>query len=371
MNDLQQLSQDAVKKLFVKSQGALEYEASRGKIITLSSKALVADETLPFLIGQCPVQTVIEKIRWHTQLMGAVIRFQQYELLCGFVAWSYRVYQAHGFNYEYFIVEHKMWKTVIKQAMGENGLAIEKVYEWLLANHEKFIILAKSQYAFFPPEQMDVVTEKFVNMLVSGDQDGCISMIQRTGNISEFYAQVIQPALYQIGQYWELAELSIAQEHLATNIVYRCMTTAYLTKRCPVTTKGSAVVTASVNEFHEVGARMVADELEMGGWRVHYLGANTPAPDLLRFLHDTQPFLLAMSITMPFNIRHGDVIIREIRASPVLRKIRIILGGQAFTYAKDLWRHLEANGYARNAQEVVRLANDWWADRGEVECGYP
>ena len=53
-------------------------------------------------------------------------------------------------------------------------------------------------------------------------------------------------------------------------------------------TDGIVVVTTAPNEFHEIGAWMIANTLEGDGWDIHFLGSNTPKRDLLLHLKETE-----------------------------------------------------------------------------------
>ena len=129
--------------------------------------------------------------------------------------------------------------------------------------------------------------------------------------------------------------------------------------------KGKAVITAAPNEFHEVGARMISDQLEMDGWQVDYLGANSPAHDLLALLRQMPPFLLGFSIVVPFNIEAVRRIIEEIRADEILKNIKIMVGGPVFSLEPELCRKIGADGYATSGGQAVELARQWWKERTE------
>src|SRR3954463_10067467 len=82
--------------------------------------------------------------------------------------------------------------------------------------------------------------------------------------VREIYLDVLQPTLYEIGRLWSHAEISVAQEHLATAATQSAM--ARLAEglaggRRPVR-PGVALVACVSDELHAVGGRMVADFLE-------------------------------------------------------------------------------------------------------------
>ena len=61
--------------------------------------------------------------------------------------------------------------------------------------------------------------------------------------------------------------------------------------------KGNLVVTCVGNETHGLGSRMVLDFLEMDGWEVTYLGADTPHSDIISMLKERNARALLVSVT--------------------------------------------------------------------------
>ena len=126
----------------------------------------------------------------------------------------------------------------------------------------------------------------------------------------------------------------------------------------PKNIKGKVVVASSPSEFHEIGAWIISDILESNGWDVKYLGANTPKKDLISLLSSFKPNVLALSVTMPFNILKTKDVIDTIKKDENLKNISIIVGGSAFNQTKELWRSTGADLYARNLLEAKELLNN-------------
>ena len=153
---------------------------------------------------------------------------------------------------------------------------------------------------------------------------------------------------------------SSAQEHLASAIVTRVMSSLYPRFAVIEQNKGKAIVSAAPNEFHEIGPRMVADLLEIDGWDIDYTGANVPAPDLVSMAIETKPFFIAISIGMPFNIDRADAVIQQIRAEKALNSTKIMLGGLSFTMNPQLRKLMDIDGSGDSASDAVKLAAEWW-----------
>jgi MerR family transcriptional regulator, light-induced transcriptional regulator len=321
------------------------------------------------LIGNNPRQVMYDNHKHHAAFMATVFSIGDYELLARTVLWVYRAYHSHGFSHDYFPVELKAWQEAVETHIGTDLAGpILAVYAWMIGNHELFIALSQSDVAEVMPVGPGLlsVEKDFLAALLEGDHRKCLAMalesVKEVPDIEQFYLQVIQTAMYEIGMLWEQGKVSVAQEHLASAIVGRVMATMSMAKTDRKRDRGKAVVTACPNEFHEIGAWMIADILELDGWNVQYLGANTPEQDLLEFLSLSRPDILAISVTMPFNIERAKDIIDSIRASSWLQDMKVMVGGRVFNDQPRLRRKIGADGAAPNLGEAKKLARSWRRD---------
>ena len=92
--------------------------------------------------------------------------------------------------------------------------------------------------------------------------------------------ELILPALREIGERWERGELEIAQEHFASNLVReRLLGLARLWGRGggPL-----AILACAPGERHDIGLIAFGLLLRSHGWRILFLGADTPVETLQR-----------------------------------------------------------------------------------------
>ena len=318
------------------------------------------------LIGNSDMQVLYDNHKHHAAFIGTVLSLSSYELLCKTIPWVYRSYHNHKFSYDYFPFELRAWKDAIDKYIDSNlATEIKKIYDWMIDNHELFIELSLTELTYSMPigEDNYAVKSSFQSSLIDGDHQKCMEIalenIKTTPEIEPFYMQVIQPTMYDIGTLWERGELSVANEHLASAIVGRVMAAINMTTIKPVKSKGKIVVTASPNEYHEIGAWMVADILENEGWNVSYLGANVPHNDLIQFLLSAKPNVLAISVTMPFNIEKAKEVIQLSKKYPELVNMKIIVGGRVFNDNPDLWHSTGADNFAATILEAKEIIQQW------------
>jgi methanogenic corrinoid protein MtbC1 len=352
-------------------RSATAYQENSAVLIQFVDDTLSAEPSIHDLIGNNPMQMMYDNHRHHAAFMATVFSIGNYELLAKTVPWVYRAYAARNFSYDYFSLELRTWLLALEKTIDPNMTKeIKSIYSWLLSRHENMICLSQTEAesSLAIGENWLVIKNSFQSALLEGNHSKCLAIatesVKTAKDVEPFYLQIIQPVMYEIGMLWERGTISVAQEHLASAIVGRIMAKTHTLPIDSRQTKGKAVVTAAPNEFHEIGAWMISDILEHDGWEVKYLGANTPASDLLELLRDFQPDVLALSVTIPFNIANAKDIISAVKTSKELNRVRVMVGGRPFNETSGLWRLTGADGFAANARDAKQLAHGWQNNEG-------
>lgn len=315
------------------------------------------------LIGHNPIYVMTDNHRHHGQFMATVFRFRLYDLLARTIPWVYRAYSNHKFTYDYFPVELSAWKqSISNKLLPEEAAPILSVYDWMLANHDLVTRLASSSTPLATPAPDEWIETRglYFQALLKGDAQTCLGIareaVTEESRLPDFYMHVLQPVMYDVGNLWEAGKLSVASEHLATAITGRVISTLYANLSMPAPTKGLAVITSAPGERHEMGGWMISDLLELSGWRVKYLGADTPAKDIVHCVQEELPTVLMLSATMPFHIPHVADLIQKIRGRQELAPLHIMVGGGAFNQSEENWKQVGADAWALNAEEAVEMA---------------
>ena len=152
-------------------------------------------------------------------------------------------------------------------------------------------------------------------------------LVSRRCSLGEIYSQVITPSLASIGDLWCNEDISVAGEHLATQIVLSHLDRlssmfAWRDQRSSY----RLLIACVAGERHWLGARMFADVCSSCGWSVDFLGPDVPSDALVDMVKKRGPQVAALSATMPVGVEHIRRIVAELSAlsSPP----RIIVGGQ-------------------------------------------
>jgi methanogenic corrinoid protein MtbC1 len=111
------------------------------------------------------------------------------------------------------------------------------------------------------------------------------------------FDEVLAPALREVGEDWHAGRLTVAQEHAFSARVRSRLGVLLGDARGGV--HGTAVLACAPGERHELGLLMLAILLRADGWRVEYLGQDTPLADAVRFAEEVDASLLALSAARP------------------------------------------------------------------------
>jgi DNA-binding transcriptional MerR regulator len=106
---------------------------------------------------------------------------------------------------------------------------------------------------------------------------------------------VVLPYLHRLGEQWEAGEVSVAQEHFASNLIrgrLLGLARGWGQGRGP-----SAVLACAPGEQHELGLLAFGVALRRRGWRITYLGTDSPigaVADVARSLRPAVVVLLSV-----------------------------------------------------------------------------
>ena len=217
-----------------------------------------------------------------------------------------------------------------------------------------------------PPSYLDEetplqpITREYLERLLRSRREAArrliMDQVKGGAGVGDIYLQVFQPALREIGRLWQMHDLSVAQEHYCTHATREIMA-QILPLATSVRRSGRRVVAAGAgDELHEAGLRMVADFLELAGWDVYFLGANTPAGAVVESLQEQPADLLAISATITFHVDAVAELIGRVRVGAIEKRPKILVGGYPFNISPGLWRQVDADGWARDAREAVAEA---------------
>lgn len=317
------------------------------------------------MLGPNALEVMYDNHTNHAEFMLTQFRLKSAGTLHETLIWVFHSYVKRGFAADYFPTALNAWMDAVRQHLDAHSAGvIGPVYQLMLDVYPDMFQLAQSTQ---PCCQTDAAFEepfqRYLRALLVPDITRAVQIaeefIQSVWDIPVWYEQIILPSMYEIGRLWSEGEIAVGQEHIATAITQRIMSMYYPMILELPRNRGTVLVTASPDELHEIGARMVADMLEMHGWDVYYTGADTPEASLLELLQQHPVRFICISTTLASSLRRTGALIAAIRAAKLDPAVHIIVGGQAYLHEPNLWKWIGADGFAGSATDLVRYLQDY------------
>lgn len=142
--------------------------------------------------------------------------------------------------------------------------------------------------------------------------------------VERAFAEVLAPALIEVGERWSSGELTVAQEHLASGAVRAALQRLLADMRGNV--RGLAVLACAPGERHEIGLLMLSVLMRADGWQVAYLGADVPVKDAVSLAERIGADALCFSATMNDT---AAALERELASRRIAHSTTVLVGGSA------------------------------------------
>jgi DNA-binding transcriptional MerR regulator len=108
---------------------------------------------------------------------------------------------------------------------------------------------------------------------------------------------VVMPYLHDLGERWAQDEVSVAQEHFASNLLRGRL--AGLARGWGYGHGPTAILACAPGEQHDLALLAFGIVLHRSGWRVEYLGVDTPVADLVRTARGVHADLVVVAAVTP------------------------------------------------------------------------
>ena len=197
-------------------------------------------------------------------------------------------------------------------------------------------------------------SDRLKSRLMAGDESGAWKVVEAALSSGldpdEIYADVVGPAMHEIGEGWAHGATSIAGEHRATAIATRLvgrMSGRFATRG---RAKGRVVIGTPPGEHHALAVSMAADVIRGAGFEVIDLGADLPVESFVEAVVDASPLVaVAVSVTGSGSLREAERLIAAIRDAT---DTPVLIGGMAITGEEHAHR-LGADAYAESGSAAA------------------
>lgn len=170
--------------------------------------------------------------------------------------------------------------------------------------------------------------QQLYKKLTDGNIQECIKTYEEYVKIfsaSSFFDKILKPVMYKIGDNWASEKISIATEHVASNVA-QTLVKIIMEQVEGTGKKKKILICVPLGEEHHLGCDVLETYLSIKGFKIFNIGTSIPTEDILRFINNNKPDVVLVSITLPDNIGAGQRLVRKIKAE---YDVPILMGGYA------------------------------------------
>ena len=175
--------------------------------------------------------------------------------------------------------------------------------------------------------------EHLYKKLTEGNIEECVKIYQdytKIFNPADFFDKILKQVMTDIGEDWASNKISIATEHVASNIA-QTLVKIIMDGVSVSANKKKILICVPVGEEHHLGCDVLETYLSIKGFKVYNMGTSIPSESIINFIENNKPDMVFISITLTDNILAGQRLVRKINDAC---KIPILIGGYAMQTEK-------------------------------------
>ena len=205
-----------------------------------------------------------------------------------------------------------------------------------------------------PATTLDEAATELRLALESYDEVEAQALLDRfltTLTLDSVLGEVVLPCLREIGDRWELGEVSIAQEHFAANLIrgrLLALARGWGQGRGP-----RALLACAPGELHDLGLISFGLALRARGWTITFLGSSTPVETLAAAGTGLEPELILVTATIPERLEENADALRVLAGE---RPVALAGRGATETFAERVGAHFLGEDPIAEADRVSRGA---------------
>ncbi len=319
--------------------------------LILQDDERIVKESL-ILINESELYYILE---YHQKIFINFLYFKEKGILENYLFWLYRVYYTRELDLDFLLVVYEYWKSGFKRYLNKvNCYELNQIYDFLIANHKDIKQVALKDIDI----HIDDEVKTLYNLLINGKEEEVKAIIEVNSNsidtFIDFFSNKLVKALQKVGYMWEISKLSVAKEHISSEIIEKlCL--KQLDRFIQEDSKSKMVLLSNApNEFHSMGLKILAKILEKKGYKVITMkNSKTLKEDIVRAVYNFDISYLMFGISLSINLYDMALIIDSLEEERKAKGFDIIVGGNAcetLTKPKDL---LKADAYLKDIKSII------------------
>jgi methanogenic corrinoid protein MtbC1 len=169
---------------------------------------------------------------------------------------------------------------------------------------------------------------------------------------------VLLPYLHRLGERWEAGEVSVAQEHFASNLLRGRL--LGLAQGWGQGQGPGAVLACVPGEHHELGLLAFGVALRRRGWRITYLGTDSPIGAVADIARSLAPAVVVLLSMTPDNfLDHAHEI------EKLAKQVQVVIAGRGAT--PEVARHTRTHLLDQDPVSAAGIIDHSLSARGDKQ----
>lgn len=212
--------------------------------------------------------------------------------------------------------------------------------------------LPKAAASFASEQPLAATQSAFQTAVLKSDETGIRQILDEAFELftpERVALQIIQPAMVELGARWLRNEITVGQEHVASNLVRQKLLAVFHSQPASALSAPYIIAACAPAEEHELGLLILTLLLSRQGWRTTYLGQGTPLSDLVDLARAGKPNAVVLSVTTVVGLTSLiPLLVKDNRPAAPL-----VLGGRMLNLLPTLHDHMPGAYLGEDAATVA------------------
>lgn len=215
---------------------------------------------------------------------------------------------------------------------------------------------------------MHPLYNEFLEYIDKENKEKCVEFVlnkldKKELDVPTLYKEILEPSLNRFYCDVEEEKLCIWKEHVRSSIIRTIIEICYpyiLKERKERGIKllnQKILIGCPAEEYHEIGARIIADIFTLNGFDAIFVGANTPREEIRDAINILKPTYIGMCVTNYFTLVEAEKAISLIKQHTEFDG-KILVGGQAFQSNPDNYKKIGADILIQDFKDIEKLAKE-------------
>jgi MerR family transcriptional regulator, light-induced transcriptional regulator len=246
-----------------------------------------------------------------------------------------RVKKVKGFDYFYLV--KSQWDSTRKTSQQQTVKYLGKASDFTIDdipieyrdNPKVLSILATSAKE---QKKKLLITDKTKKQVFENLKNGEVEKILKVTarykeqtSLAKFYDDVLKQVMYEVGTLWQHNKLEVGTEHICSNTANKAIHKITELYKRTYKTDGIVICTPD-GELHNIACNIIESVLLEKGFSVFNISPSVPTDSVIKYIKDTNPSLILISVTLLDNIMSASRLAKNIGTH---FNIPILIGGLA------------------------------------------